>query len=230
MFAAEHIELVGLVCALFLTLAVFSRLIGDNKLFRFAQSLFVGVTSGYILALVLRSVIWPRILLLVQQPAQYWYYGLYFILGLMLLARGLRKTSALANLPLGMLFGIGASVTLGGTLAGTLIPQTRALATPLTKTSLNTWPAWALLLNGILILVGTLAVLGAFRFTLPQRGPGGFLSAVWSLLGRTLGRGLIMIILGALYAGALVSFYTLLVGRFSFLQQTISEVLGRLGI
>ena len=230
MLASGIKESIGLLCALFLTLAIFTRLFGDNVVFRFARSLFIGAASGYITALVLRSVLWPRILLLVEKPEQYWYYIVYFLLGLMLLGRGLRKTRWLGSLPLGMLFGIGAAVTLGGALAGTLYPQTLALITPVSVTSLKSWPDWALLINGILALVGTFAVLGAQHQPDSGRGLGRIIEAAWSFVGRTLGRGLIMVLLGALYAGALVTFYTLFVGRLAYIQQAVSSILGALGI
>jgi len=227
--SGEYSQIAGLLCAIILTLAVFSRLLGDNPIFRFAQSLFIGTASGYILALILRLVLWPRVLLLIQQPAQYWYYGIYMFLGLLLLTRGFRQIRGLGSLPLGALFGIGAAVTLGGSLAGTLLPQTRAVIPSFTGHP-SGWQDWAWLINGILMMVSTLAVLGVYRHTPAGHGVLGIPGAIWSFLGRTLGHGLLMVLLGALYAGALVSFYTLLVNRFVFLQHTISTLLGYLRI
>jgi hypothetical protein len=220
------LEVAGLICAVLLTLAVFSRLVGDNALFRFALSLFIGTACGYILALVLRSVLWPRLLLLIQSPGQYWYYGIFFALGILLLARGIGKTSILANLPLGILFGIGAALAIGGSLAGTLIPQTRALYTT-TPSGEATWLAY---LNLALVLIGSLAVLGYFQVAAPVRGPGRWLARGWSAVGQTLGKGLVMVLLGALYAGVLVTSFTLLVGRLSFLHQAVVRLLETVGI
>ncbi|MHB9034568.1 MAG: hypothetical protein ACYC6L_16160 [Anaerolineae bacterium] len=221
---------IGMIIAFVLTLAVFSRLLGDNIVYRFVQCLFIGLTSGYILALVMRTVIWPRVLLLIQQPMQYWHYGVFFALGLLLLSSGLSRAKQWASLPLGILFGLGAALTLGGALAGTLIPQTYSLVTSLQSNSLRTnWSGWLLLLNGILVIIGTLAVLGSFQVALPGRGMK-VTNAIWTFFGRTLGRGLIMVTLGALYAGALVSFFPLLVGRFMFIRQTISDLIHLIGV
>ena len=50
--------LVGFV----LTLMVFSYIFGDNFLFRLASYLFVGVSGGYVGALVIDQVILPRLI------------------------------------------------------------------------------------------------------------------------------------------------------------------------
>ena len=219
-------DVVGLATATILTLAVLSYLFGENGLYRLAQSLFVGVAAGYAGALTWHSILWPRVLLLIRQPATYWYYGLFFILGAMLLARGLRATRALADLPLGVLFGIGAALALGGALGGTLLPLVRSLFSPLAPQSYGaSWPAWMVIVDSALIIIGTLAVLGAFQFTIPQRGPFMYIGKAWSALGHSLGRGLIMVAFGALYAGALVSFFTLLIGRIEFLLQVATSLL-----
>lgn len=224
-------EMIGLATATVLTLAVLSYLFGDNGFFRVAQSLFVGVSAGYIGALCWHSVLWPRILLLVRQPTTYWYYGLFFVLGVMLLARGLRATRVLADLPLGVLFGIGAALALGGTLAGTLLPLVRSMFLPLNPFTYGSgWPAWVMVIDAILIIIGTLAVLGAFQFTIPQRGPFKYIGKAWSALGNSLGRGLIMVTFGALYAGALVSFLTLFIGRLEFLLYVAESLLRLIGL
>ena len=57
-------EVISALVGLILTLMVFSYLIGDNPLFRFAIYLFIGVSSGYAAAVVLRSVLLPKIGLL----------------------------------------------------------------------------------------------------------------------------------------------------------------------
>ncbi|MHB1357781.1 MAG: hypothetical protein ACYCZF_17570 [Anaerolineae bacterium] len=224
-------EIIGLATATVLTLAVLSYLFGDNGFFRLAQSLFVGVSAGYIGALCWHSILWPRILLFLHQPAVYWHYGLFFILGILLLARGLRATRVLADLPVGILFGIGAALALGGTLAGTLLPLVRSLSTPMPPQAYGAdWPAWVMIVDAILIIIGTLAVLGSFQFTIPQRGPFKDIGKAWSALGRSLGRGLIMVTFGALYAGALVSFFTLLIGRIEFLLHVAPSLLRLIGL
>lgn len=220
----------GLVAAL-LTLAVLSYVFGENAIFRLAQYLFVGVAAGYAAVLAWTQVLWPRILLLVNQPTTYWYYGIFFALGLMLLARGVRVLSPLANLPLGMLFGIGAALALGGALTGSLLPQVRATMVSVSPASygggLN---GLALALDAVLIIVGTLAVLCSFHYAVPRPGK---LAPLWLGLLRTarsLGNGLIMVAFGALYAGALMSFFSVLMSRIDFLVGTAQQWIHLLGM
>jgi hypothetical protein len=225
-------ETIGVATATVLTLAVLSYLFGDNGFFRLAQSLFVGVAAGYAGAVSWHSILWPRILLFFRQPGTFWYYGLFFILGVMLLTRGMRTVRSLASLPLGMLFGIGAALALGGAIGGTLLPLVRSLFSLSLPPQVNgtNWPAWVMIVDSFLIIIGTLAVLGSFQFTIPQRGPFKHIGKAWSALGHSLGRGLIMIAFGALYAGALVSFLSLLIGRIEFLRQVTTSLLQTIGL
>ena len=49
------IEVISAVVGFFLTVMIFSYLIGDNPLFRIAVYLFVGVASGYAAAVIVRK-------------------------------------------------------------------------------------------------------------------------------------------------------------------------------
>jgi hypothetical protein len=80
-------ELLGTWVAALLTLAVLSYVFGDNPFFRLAEYLFIGLAAGYAASLAWRHVLWPRIELLLHSPSTYWYYGIFFILGILLLCR-----------------------------------------------------------------------------------------------------------------------------------------------
>lgn len=215
---ANLAQMVGIWIAALLTLAALSYVLGDNPFFRVAQYLFVGVAAGYAGSLAWTSVLWPRLQLLLSDPAIYWHYGVFFVFGLLLLARGSRHIAALAGLPLGLLFGTGAALALGGALTGSLIPQVRA-------TILSVSPAdygggligWAYAIDALLLVLGTIAVFAAFHFSAQRRGR---FAAVWhrllALFGGV-GRALIMVTFGALLAGALLSFFSILSSRLAFL-------------
>lgn len=211
-------ETVGTWVAALLTLAVFSYLIGNNGAFRLAEHLFVGVAAGYAAALSWTQVLWPRLELLLREPNTYWYYGVFFVLGLLLLTRGVRSISVLANLPLGVLFGVGAALALGGALTGSLMPQMRASIISISPADhADGAVGWAYAIDALLVMVGTLAVLWAFQFTIRRReGASAALSWLPSL-GRGLGRSLIMITFGALVAGFVYAFFSILIGRVDFL-------------
>ena len=47
--------LIGLI----LTVMILSYIIGDNFLFRLAAHIFIGLTAGYFLVLIIHQIIWP---------------------------------------------------------------------------------------------------------------------------------------------------------------------------
>lgn len=211
-------QTVGVWTAALLTLATLSYILGDNPVFRVAQYLFVGVAAGYAASLAWTSVLWPRLQLLLGDPAVYWHYGIFFVLGLLLLARGSRYIAALAALPMGVLFGTGAALALGGTLTGSLVPQVRATIVSVSPADYGEGlVGWAYALDALLLVLGTIAVFAAFHFTTQGRGR---IAAVGQrILGLfgSVGRALIMVTFGALLAGALLSFFTILNSRLAFL-------------
>ena len=218
------VEVVGMWVAALLTLAVLSFILGSNPFFRLAEHLFVGVAAGYAASLAWSNVLLPRLRLLLDDPGTHWYYGLFFALGICLLARGIKPISALGDLPLGILFGTGAAVALGGVITGTLLPQ-------LQSSFLSVSPAdygegligWAHAIDALLIVLGTIAVLAVFHFSAPEdpkdKGLG------YGLLGllQGVGRKVMMVGFGALLAGATLSFFAVLKSRLAFLYDWITR-------
>lgn len=223
-------QLLGVWVAAFLTLSALSYVFGSNPFFRLIEYLFIGVAAGYAASLTWRQMLWPRILLLVQSPNTYWYYGIFFILGILLLCRGSRALSVLGNLPLGMLFGAGSALALGGALTGTLIPQARASIISVAPSNYGTGVVgWAYALDAALLIGGTLSVLMAFHFSSKGRT---FLGSVGVGILRVfgqVGRGLIMITFGALLTGAMLSFFAVLNSRLVFLVNDWLKLFVKLG-
>jgi len=213
-------QVVGTWIAALLTLVTLSYVLGSNPAFRVAEHLLVGIAAGYAAGLVWNNMLWPRLQLLIYEPATHWHYGVFFVLGLLLLCRASRSVSLLGNLPLGVLFGIGAALALGGALTGTLIPQIRASVTSLSPADYGGGLlGWAYVIDAFLVAAGTIATLTAFHFTASDRGP---LRAVWHRLLRAVGgagSGLITITFGALFASAALSFFAILNSRLMFLLQ-----------
>ena len=215
---AQAPQIAGTWVAALLTLATLSYLLGSNPAFRLAEHLLVGIAAGYAAAMTWNQMLWPRLQLLVAEAATYWHYGVFFVLGLLLLCRGCRSVSVLGNLPLGVLFGTGAALALGGALTGTLIPQIRASVLSLNPADYGGGlSGWAGVIDAFIVVAGTIAALTAFHFGAAR---GGRLSAVWHRLLRAVGgagRGLITITFGALFATAALSFLAILNSRLMFL-------------
>jgi hypothetical protein len=209
---------VGIWVAALLTLVVLSYVVGDNPLFRLAQYALVGLAAGYAVAVAWSSVLWPRLCLLWADPAGHWPYALFFALGILLLARAVRPVAGLARLPLAVLIGTGAGLGLGAALTGSLLPQLSATIASVSPADYGSgWPGWAAAIDAALLVLGTMAVLSVFHFTAKGRGwvnatVGGAIRALG-----VAGRPVMMIALGALLAGALITFFAILRSRIDFL-------------
>lgn len=209
----------GLVTGV-LTLLVFSRLLGDNPAFRFAQYLFVGVSLGYAFVVVYHQVLRPNAGAMLADsgdPTRLGVRLIPFLLGLLLLARvtGRQAASWLANIPLAVLFGVGAALALGGAVVGTLRPQILATVRPSGVDPLA-------LGGAALLLLGVVLTLCYFYFTVARTTPAGRLIAG----GAAAGRWLLMIAFGFFLAGGLITYLTALNGRLEFLVNWLRAPLG----
>jgi len=206
-----------------LTLMVFSYIFGDNFLFRLASYLFVGVSGGYVGALVIDQVIFPRLIypLLEGTLAEKVLAGIPLIFGTLLLTKLSPRLARLGNIPMAYLVGIGAAITVGGAVFGTLLGQIRGAAEPFNLTD----PANSFggMLEGLVILVGAVGTLMYFQFGAntrpdqpPRRAP-----VVEGLA--LIGQVFIGITLGALFAGVYAAAITALVERWLEIITTIAK-------
>jgi len=215
------LDLLGGIVGAVLTVLVLSYILGDNPLYRLALHVLIGASVGYVVAVVVDTVVFHIALPSLQQggPRPY---GLLVpvLLGILLLLKGFPRWSALGNLSTAFLVGVGAAVAVGGGLLGTVLPQVDASG------SIFDWMQGGEvgLLNGFLTLVGTICALLAFTFTLRQRpGLGGTWASVVGGLGGV-GRLFLLAAFGAAFAGALVASLTVLVGRIYAVVDVLLDV------
>jgi hypothetical protein len=200
------------IVAVILTLMVLSRIIGDNPLFRIAQYLFVGVSLGYAFVVIYHQVIRLSLTNLLQstdQPLLFVGRIFPFILGVLLLPRimGRQQFSWLANIPLALVFGVGAAVALSGVLMGTLLSQV------VDTTIIPLSSPMADMIGSILLAVGVIMVLSYFYFTKPDHAPLLRVSAITAHIGRWW----LMVTFGFFLAGALITYLAALSDRIEFL-------------
>ncbi|RMF48092.1 MAG: hypothetical protein D6755_04305 [Anaerolineae bacterium] len=187
-------ELLGTLIGFVLTIAVFSYLLGDNLLFRLAIYLFIGVAAGYAAALAVFNVLLPQLVFPLMEGSGT--QRLFLLLPLVLCALLLTKMSSslgrLGNPSMGFLVGVGAAVTIGGSVVGTLFPQVAASTQTLRGMGV---------LNGLVVLVGTVSTLAYFHFGMRSRGEQPpMLNPVADVLG-DIGQVFIAITLGVLFVG-----------------------------
>jgi len=203
-----------------LTLMVFSRLLGDNPAFRTVQYLFVGVSIGYAFVVIYHQVLRPSAVAAVaalNDPLSLGALLLPFLLGVLLLARvsGRQQISWVANLPLALVFGVGAALAIGGTLVGTLVPQLRDSARPIGGDP-------AQVVGAVLLALGVVLTLCSFYFTVPRET----LTGRVVLVGARIGRWLLMIAFGFFLAGGLLTYLTALNERLVFIVGWVRSLFG----
>ncbi len=200
------------IVAIVLTLCVLSRILGDNPLFRIAQYLFVGVSLGYIFVVLYHQVLLPAFTRIItsgiESPAVTALRMVPLLLWLLLLPRMSKRQSFswLANIPLGLIFGVGAGIALVGSLTGTLMPQLLDTVRPLQG-------GIADIIGTVLLTIGVIITLSYFYFTIPSDSPQGSLIA----LSAQAGRWLLMVAFGFFFAGSLLTYLTALGERFDFI-------------
>jgi len=218
--------LVGGGIAAVLSLCVLSRVLGDNPLYRLAQSLAVGIALGYVTAVVVRGAIALPLdrLLFGQAVAMEWVVMLGGLgLGLLLVTRfGRQHGSYWANLPLALVFGVGAAIALVGAVRGTLAPQLFATIrlAPLAGSydqQIGT---------GILVAL-TVTTLLAFTYTSSpknvdaegneRRGP--LTNAL-----RLFGRGSVLMAFGVFFAATVTTYLSALVAQLAAISQWVETL------
>ena len=219
------IELISALVGLFLTLMVFSYLIGDNPLFRIAVYLFIGVASGYAATIVWHYVLVPKLLqpLVALNPLTI----IPLAFGVSLLAKLSPRTAWIGSFAMAVLVGVGAAAAVGGALIGTLLPQAQAAIDGFDILSAGSGlEAVSRLLAGVVMLGGTVFTLASFHFSagravdgVPKRNR--IIEGIaW------VGRIFIAITFGVLFAGVYMSALTAMIERLSFVLNFIRGLAG----
>jgi hypothetical protein len=215
-------ELIGSIIAGTLTILVLSYLIGENPLYRLALHIFVGILVGYATGIVVREILVGMALpKLISNPLV----GLVpFVLGLLLLVKGFPQQAPLGNSSIAYLVGVGAAVALGGALLGTLGPQIEATGRAFSPASRAASRFG--LLDGLMVLVGTVCSLLTFSFARPKGRVEGFPwpkvvnGAAW------IGRVFLVVAFGLAFAGAITASLSIFVGRMQYVIDLALRAIG----
>jgi len=214
---------IGLWIAALSTLAIFSFLIGDNPLYRFAESVFVGSSAAYLMVVgfwtgvvqnlfgklipaVLRASVLPG---LAEEQETEIVYVVPLVLGIMMLWRLAPVGSWIARWPLAFFIGATAGIRLLSHLESDFITQVQATIIPVFVVSSDGTFDWAASLKNTTILVGVLSCLVYFFFSVEHKGVVGRVAdfGVWFL----------MITFGAGFGYTVMGRIALLAARLEFL-------------
>ncbi len=196
------IGMIGSTLAGLLTLAIFSFLYRDNPVYKFAEHLFVGLASGYYVALQFHTVFLPNLWTPLTHEGQL-INIIPLILAVLLFMRLMPKGAWLSRWSIGLMVGAYAGLALIGALQGDLVAQVRA-----NMLSVNTGSFLQNMGNVVLIL-GTLACLIFFFFSTEHVGAIGVTARI--------GIYFLMISFGASYGFTVMGRIALLIGRLTFL-------------
>lgn len=199
-------EMIGLLIGLILTLLIYSYVVGDNPLYRIAIHLLVGVSAAYAAVVVTRQVVLPVLQQFVQNPAApdnfLWLFPLF--LGALLLLKWLPTVGWLGNSTIAVLIGVGAAVALVGAVTGTLWPQITAVDGAL-------FPG-----QGLVVAVLAVCTLLVFQFSGRRDGSGRWRRAGWQQGLAVVGRVVMTVTFGVLFASVLNTSLVLLASRIGY--------------
>lgn len=186
----------GTLVALVLTILVFSFLYKENPFYRFAEYLLVGISVGYYLVIICRNTIYPLVI------EKLLFEGEYLVLvpvclGLLMFARLNKRLAYLSRLPLSLMIGFGAGISIPAMLQARILRQMSA-----SMQSLAT-------INGVIILIGIISTIAYFYFSKRQEGAFGKFTR--------LGTYFLMVFFGATFGYTVMSRISLLIGRFEFI-------------
>jgi len=186
-----------------LTLFIFSFLLGDNPLYKFAEHLYVGLSVGYMIAIYYWNFFKPdlidplfgqgRIILII--PA---------LLGICYFAIFVQRFAWVVRIPMGFVLGWGSGVAIPAILQANIIKQVQGSL--FTAQMLARWDS---IVWNIIILVGVITTVVYFFFSREQKGA---LKTVSNI-----GIVYIMIGFGASFGYTVMARVSLLLGRLQFM-------------
>lgn len=206
------------------TLAIYSFLISENKLYRFFEHLFIGMAAGFLPILTLQNYLWPNVFVpllgldIVQYPDGTYSkeYSYWYLLYLMPMAFGLlyytlysKRFSWMAKLVIGFTLGAAGGLAFKGFFAE-MIPQLVGSFRVLIVYSENGDFNWWKSINEWIFLITLLSVMYYFFFTIRKFSEGGKSIS-------NAGRWLMMICFGAFFGSTVMARMSLLVERLQFL-------------
>lgn len=212
------------------TLAIFSFLFGENRVYRLFEHLFIGISVGWGVILTLKNFLWPKVLVPLfgldlvtfpdgTRPAEYELSRMVLILpmafGLLFYAAYIPRYAWLSKLVIGFVLGASGGVALEGFCNATL-PQIVSSFKPLVVFGADGSPVWHEIVNNWVFIVVLFSVSYYFFFSLRSRG------VVGERISR-FGRLAMMVCFGAYFGSTVMARMALLVERIQFLTTDFSS-------
>jgi hypothetical protein len=193
-----------------MTLAIFSFLVGDNPIYKFAERFWVGITTGYWTMLLFHTSFTDKVWVPIVHQHQ-WYYLIPTALGILMWFRLSPKHGWLSRFALAFYIGISTGVFIPLAFKTGIFLQAEGTIRPLTASLAG--------LNYLLSLIGIICSLAYFFFSKPHTGPYAVVSKI--------GIYTLMIGFGAGFGLTVMGRVALLVQRVIFLRDYVSTLAGK---
>ncbi len=198
-------EILGTLMAAAFTLMVYSFFYKENKAYRFAEHVFIGLAVAHG-AVISSKYMWDTALApLLTKGEIYWI--LPMLVGLLFFFFFSKKYFWLYRIPISTVVGTGVGLGMAGLMRSQFtdqIRQTIALTDPKAAWYSGSYPV-----NAVLIAIGVVGTLFFFIFTAEQKGP--------LLYASHIGRWTMMVAFGAAFGFTVMARMSLLIGRMQFL-------------
>jgi hypothetical protein len=222
--SSSQVELISGGISFLLTLMVMSYLIGDNPAFRLAIHVFIGISAGYAAAVTWHQVLVNRLFtpLVNGSPSDRLMLVIPLVLGILLLLKLSPRTTRLGSPAMAYLVGVGAAVAIGGAVLGTIFPQSIISMQALDLSQAGEY--WLeRLMEGLIMLVGTISTLAYFHFGARATPAGNQRPRLVKLLS-WIGQAFIAITFGVLFAGVFIASLTAFIGRIHAITTFLSAL------
>ncbi|MDP6417994.1 MAG: hypothetical protein QGG80_00845 [Candidatus Krumholzibacteria bacterium] len=194
----------------FCTLAIFSFLYKDNPVFRFAESIFAGVSLGYYVGLTFGQTFMPNLIQPLFAPAEgvsrNWILLIPMFLGIILYTRYIPKIAWVSRFALAIYVGYYTGIDFMQRLQGEVLPQSADTIVSLA----SGWDMGVIAgLSTLVMVIGVISVLVYFFFSAEHKGVLGGVSrlGIWFL----------MVSFGAAFGYTIMGRISILIGRVVFL-------------
>jgi hypothetical protein len=171
-------EMIGIWVAMALTFAIYSFLYKDNPVFKFAEHVFVGVSTGYGVCYAFFEIIIPDLVKPLNKAVAVKFFGkaealeryesLWLVapavLGIFMLLRFVPKLAWLSRWSFAFIIGAFSGIAIPLTISAYVFKQMGATMIPLSGGAGQT-------ISAVLILIGVISVLSYFFFSLEHKGP-----------------------------------------------------------
>lgn len=230
---------IGLFVAAALTLITLSYAFGTNPVFRVVLYLFIGVAAGYVAAVAVQDVILPQLVYPILDEVagvptlDLVELSVRLVLTGLLLLKLSPRTARLGNPVTALLAGVGAALAIAGAVQGTILPQIGAASGTFDTEGFQLalqggyyGESIQVILDGVIVLLGTISTLAYFHFGAASRGKQEPLRNIVVDALAWLGSIFIAIALAALFSGVLLAALGAVIERVEFLRSIALMLLG----